>query len=317
MREFGNRFAEIDYKTSGGTDNYNSMQITLNRRYAPAFRWACSTAGRTASAIPAAATKPTRPAIPINFAADRGSNNFDIRHSFNLTALYDLPFGKGKKYMKDAPAAADLLLGGWQLGGVVNARTGVPIDVLITRPDLAYRDTRDGSIYANPVVVNGAVMTVPVINTPRRRQQPQRAASGRRGRSRSVPQERAQLAQSRGLLDSGRGHLRQLVAQQPDRSRPAAVRYHAEQEVPRRRREERGVPLRTLQHLQPREFRQPRQSSPGRGAADGSGEPGCSPAWPFSPSTAGGNFGVLTSTVSNQIGIGTNRQIQLSLRLNF
>src|SRR5205807_2513640 len=33
VREFGNRFAEIDYKTSGGTDNYNSMQITLNRRY--------------------------------------------------------------------------------------------------------------------------------------------------------------------------------------------------------------------------------------------------------------------------------------------
>ena len=67
--------------------------------------------------------------------------------------------------MKDAPAAMDLLLGGWQLGGIVNARTGVPIDVLITRPDLAYRDTRDGSIYANPVVVNGTVVTVPVVNT--------------------------------------------------------------------------------------------------------------------------------------------------------
>src|SRR6266852_3822172 len=61
--------------------------------------------------------------------------------------------------------AADLLFGGWQLGGVVNARTGVPIDVLIARPDLAYRDTRDGSIYANPVVVNGTVVTVPVVNT--------------------------------------------------------------------------------------------------------------------------------------------------------
>jgi len=33
--------------------------------------------------------------------------------------------------------------------------------------------------------------------------------------------------------------------------------------------------------------------------------------------TAGGNFGAITSTVSNQIGLGTNRQFQLSLRLNF
>ena len=31
--------------------------------------------------------------------------------------------------MKDAPAAMRPLLGGWQLGGIVNARTGVPIDV--------------------------------------------------------------------------------------------------------------------------------------------------------------------------------------------
>ena len=32
-RQFGSRFSEIDYKTSGGTDHYDSMQVTLNRRY--------------------------------------------------------------------------------------------------------------------------------------------------------------------------------------------------------------------------------------------------------------------------------------------
>src|SRR6185295_14654451 len=55
---------------------------------------------------------------------------------------------------------------GWQVGGIVNARTGVPIDVLIVRPDIAYRDTRDGSIYASPVVAGGSVVTAPVVNTP-------------------------------------------------------------------------------------------------------------------------------------------------------
>ncbi len=44
---------------------------------------------------------------------------------------------------------------------------------------------------------------------------------------------------------------------------------------------------------------------------------GLQPGQPFSASTAGGNFGTLNSTVSNQIGIGTNRQIQLALRFNF
>jgi hypothetical protein len=49
----------------------------------------------------------------------------------------------------------------------------------------------------------------------------------------------------------------------------------------------------------------------------GPGASGLQAGTPFSAATAGSNFGVLTSTVSNQIGIGTNRQLQLSLRLNF
>ncbi len=44
---------------------------------------------------------------------------------------------------------------------------------------------------------------------------------------------------------------------------------------------------------------------------------GIQPGTPFTTGTAGGNFGVATSTVSNQIGLGTNRQLQLSLRLSF
>ena len=44
---------------------------------------------------------------------------------------------------------------------------------------------------------------------------------------------------------------------------------------------------------------------------------GIQPGQPFNSSLAGGNFGVLNSTVSNQVGLGTNRQIQLALRLNF
>ena len=31
--QFGDRFAQMDYKTSGGTDHYDSLQMTLNRRF--------------------------------------------------------------------------------------------------------------------------------------------------------------------------------------------------------------------------------------------------------------------------------------------
>ena len=41
------------------------------------------------------------------------------------------------------------------------------------------------------------------------------------------------------------------------------------------------------------------------------------PGQPYTLSTAGGNYGALTQTVSNTVGSGTNRQFQLALRFNF
>ncbi|MEO8372753.1 MAG: carboxypeptidase regulatory-like domain-containing protein [Candidatus Solibacter sp.] len=317
VREFGNRFAEIDYKTSGGTDNYNSMQITLNRRYASGlslgaqYGWAHSIGDSGGS------NEANTAGNPFNFAADRGNNNFDIRQSFNMTALYDLPVGRGKKYMKNAPMAADVLLGGWQLGGVANMRTGVPIDVLITRPDLAYRDIRDGAIYGNPVVVNGAVMTVPVINT----------LGG--GNSRNVRRPNV-VAGVNPYLKNGLNWLNPAAFSIPaagaygnssrnSLSGPGLQQFDLTLSKKFRVGEGKNVEFRSeLYNI----FNHANLANPGNlrlaaGLPTGPGASGLQPATPFSAATAGGNFGVLTQTVSNQIGIGTNRQVQLSLRLNF
>ncbi|MEO8595708.1 MAG: carboxypeptidase regulatory-like domain-containing protein [Candidatus Solibacter sp.] len=317
VREFGNRFAEIDYKTNGGTDNYNSMQVTLNRRYASGlslgaqYGWAHSIGNSGGS------NEANTAGNPFNFAADRGNNNFDIRQSFNMTALYELPVGKGKKLLKNAPAAADLLLGGWQLGGIVNARTGVPIDVLITRPDLAYRDTRDGSLYANPVVANGAVVTVPVINT----------LGG--GNSRNVRRPDI-VAGVNPYLKNGLNFLNPAAFSLPkdgtygNSSRnglagPGLQQFDITLSKKFRVAEGKNVEFRSEFY---NIFNHANLANPGNlrlaaGLPTGPGASGLQPGTAFSPATAGGNFGVLTQTVSNQIGIGTNRQIQLSLRLNF
>lgn len=86
----------------------------------------------------------------------------------NATVLYDLPFGHGRQY--SLSGIADRLAGGWQAGGIVNFRSGVPIDVLITRPDVAYVGNAGtaiaGQTFSSPVVTAGVVQTTAVANVP-------------------------------------------------------------------------------------------------------------------------------------------------------
>ena len=47
------------------------------------------------------------------------------------------------------------------MGGILNARSGVPVNVLVTRPDILYQDTATGLFYTGP-----AAGRIAVINTP-------------------------------------------------------------------------------------------------------------------------------------------------------
>jgi hypothetical protein len=316
-REFGNRFAEIDYKTSGGRDYYSSMQITANRRYSSGLSLGMQYTWGHSIGNSAGSNEANTAGNPFDFNADHGSNNFDIRHSFNMTALYELPFGKGKKRLAQASSLTQAVLGGWQLGGILNARTGVPIDVLITRPDVLYRDSRDGKCYANPVVVSGQVMTTPVINT----------LGG--GNSRNVRRPDV-VAGVDPYLHNGLGWVNPAAFSIPA---PGAFGNSSRNSLTGPGLSQldltlgKKFPVFEHKNLEFRAeiyniFNHANFANPGnlrlqQIVPGGPGASGLQPGQAFAASTAGGNFGVLNSTVSNQIGIGTNRQVQLALRLNF
>ena len=153
VREFGPQFGEIDYKTTGGTDHYDSLQTTLNRRFSKGLTLGAQWTYGHSIGNTGGSNEANTATNPYNFKADRGNNAFDVRHSANISAMYELPFAKNNRW-----------IGGWQVGGIVNARSGLPLDIRITRPDIVYRDTRNGTIVNAPIVVSGTPVTVPVIN---------------------------------------------------------------------------------------------------------------------------------------------------------
>ncbi|HSD47080.1 MAG TPA: carboxypeptidase regulatory-like domain-containing protein, partial [Pyrinomonadaceae bacterium] len=150
-----NPFAEVDYKTSGGEDSYNALQMTLARRLTSGLTLNSQYTFSRSFGNTAGSNEARTAAIPDNFDADFGYNNFDVRHTFNLSALYQLPFGKGTN--RDLGSVGNALLGDWEIGGIVNARSGLPIEVGITRPDVVIKCVQATC----PVTVNGVATTVP------------------------------------------------------------------------------------------------------------------------------------------------------------
>ncbi len=65
-------------------------------------------------------------------SADRSISTFDIKHNFSSTFIYDLPVGKGRWLLRDAPAIVNGVLGGWSLSGLFRLQGGQPFVPFIT-----------------------------------------------------------------------------------------------------------------------------------------------------------------------------------------
>jgi hypothetical protein len=334
-------FGEIDYKTSGGRDSYNALQVTVNRRFAQGltlggqYTWGHSI-GNTQGSNEAQTSQD-----PFDFNAERGNNTFDIRHTANLSVLYELPVGRGQRF--DLGGAAGAILGGWQIGGVYNGRSGLPINVQITRADLVIQCARAGgcprgtglsdipfgAVGRLPGTVSAASPLPPgfiaVVNTPggnasRNTRRPDAVAGvnpiindgGLRylnPAAFAIPQAGAYGNLSRNAVFGPSFHQFDLTFQKRfPLTETVGVEFRTEVYNIFNKANFANPPAILSENLPNITF------NPTTGVTTvGSG---LQPGQPFTESLVG-NFGVFNGTVGRTVGLGTNRQIQFALRLNF
>jgi hypothetical protein len=102
--------------------NYNALNARLTRRFSRGFtfdaiyRWAKSI-DTLSNEGPGPETNQT---FPQDLSQERGPSDFDVRHAFTASGLWDLPFLRGRR---DFVGKA---FGGWQIDGIVTAHTGFP-----------------------------------------------------------------------------------------------------------------------------------------------------------------------------------------------
>ncbi len=314
--EMGSKYGQIDYKTSGGTDHYDSLQTSVQRRFSKGLtiggQWTYGhSLGNTGGSNEAQTAQ-----NPFNFEADRGNNAFDVRHSMNATALYELPVGKGRKYMSDSNPWIEGFLGGWQVGGVYNARTGLPIDVTIARNDLAYQINGTNQFVNSSVITGSTVMTTAVINNPyggafRNNRRPDVVAGVNpflsTGDRRYFLNPAAFSTPAPGQF----GNLGRWALHGPGLSQfdlTLQKRFAVTEKVNLEFRSEIYNLFNRANFANP-----PARFNNALGTSAGQLQPG----QPYTLSAAGGAFGIANSTVTKDVGLGASRQIQLSLRLSF
>jgi hypothetical protein len=146
---------DISGTDSSATMNYNSLQVSLRKRYSAGLELlAAYTLSKSLSdslgywGSGALKSEDSYWQNAYDRHADYGRSFFDARDNFSLGGTYDLPYGLGRSFGNQAGVLSNLILGGWQAGFVVSAHTGFPVTVLST--DESLQEAAHGDGYARP-----------------------------------------------------------------------------------------------------------------------------------------------------------------------
>jgi hypothetical protein len=122
-------FGTIDAYTFDGMSIYHALQAQIQRRYANglsmtgAFTWS-----RTLDA--------TQFLNTVDPAPWYGTSTVDRPLRFATSAIYELPWGHGRKYLSDSRGVVAQIVGGWQAEGVYQIQSGAPLE--FDRNDIYY-----------------------------------------------------------------------------------------------------------------------------------------------------------------------------------
>ncbi|MCX6594218.1 MAG: TonB-dependent receptor [Acidobacteria bacterium] len=137
LRRPNQRFSSISATLPWAWSNYNGLQIKVEKRSSAGFYFLNSFTWSKAMDLAGQALDTNNGNAPsvqniFDLNADKGPSNYDRKFNNVTSFVYDLPFGRGRKFMSNLNRAADLVLGGWQVNSIINLRSGAPLTLSYT-----------------------------------------------------------------------------------------------------------------------------------------------------------------------------------------
>ncbi|HUO27953.1 MAG TPA: carboxypeptidase regulatory-like domain-containing protein [Bryobacteraceae bacterium] len=122
------RFAAVDQLSTGANSHYNGLQLTAEKRLAHGlelhanYTWShCLDTVSNGGFLSFSSTGILSP-LPGELWRQYGNCDYDVRHNFNATYVYELPFKSHSRWKA--------LVEGWQISGTFFWHSGLPFSVL-------------------------------------------------------------------------------------------------------------------------------------------------------------------------------------------
>jgi len=116
--------------TNGPQTSYNGIQIVVNRRFSHGLHVDANyTYGRGYEDQFYGFHKPYVTTEQNYSNSGNGSETGNVRHVFVANWMYQLPFGKGRRFVGGANGLLDRIIGGWSYQGLARFQSGRPLDL--------------------------------------------------------------------------------------------------------------------------------------------------------------------------------------------
>jgi len=131
-------FGPITWVDPAGNNHYNGLSARVEHRFTGglyllnSFTWSSAIGDSEQALEYYAGYYQANPQNIHNLAAEAGPSSFNARLNNVTSIVYDVPFGKGRKYGSSLNPAVDAVLGGWELNTINTAHTGTPLNVFYT-----------------------------------------------------------------------------------------------------------------------------------------------------------------------------------------
>lgn len=123
--------------TTWGTSNYNALTVHLEHRFSSGFAFLANytfskllqDTGSIGNGQPQGVGEQAQPQAGLGLGDVYSIAPSDFTHKLLFNYSVDLPFGRGKRILGNAPSAINYIVGGWRWAGTTTFRSGQPIQV--------------------------------------------------------------------------------------------------------------------------------------------------------------------------------------------